>query len=438
MPDSPQIIDNLKIRSEVVQEIISTPPSWLIRWGITLVFVIIGLVILLSFLIEYPDLIQAKVIVTTLEPTERVIPRRSGQIDRILVSNGERVIPGQVLASFKGSGRPEEILFLKDVLDSVPFDGANSFEFPIDLTTGLKLGEIESAYVEFERDYMEFKLLPTDQPNSEQLEGSMVSLMRVHERLKSNLAQKKLLDRKEALACIDFERNRALYEEGVIDAVDFDAKEAEYLQLLEQMDSNAVSITQSQVSLVKADHGFRSARITGEQKEVIVLTSLLRSYHGLNRAVSEWEYRYILSSFNGGIVGFMKVEIANQLVAAGDHVFSVFPERRSDLVGKMMITSQNAEKIENGQRVLVKLDNSPFQQFDTLHGVIKSISASPNEDGYHSVYLSLPRVTKTFQEDDLGLSEGLLGQAEIMTEKSSVADRLFFRFRSLLEYQRGS
>lgn len=434
MPNSYSTIDNIQLRSEEVQEIITTPPSWLIRWGITLVFIITCSVILLSFLIRYPDFISAKVMVTTLEPTERVMARTSGQIEKVLVTNGEIVVAGQRLAGFKSTAKLESVLFLKEVLDSVPFGRANGFEFPIDLMTSLELGEIELAYVDFERSYAENKLLLTLQPFLGQLEGQRLSLLEVHERLKSQHAQKELLERKVALVQIDFDRNKTLYEEGVIAAIDFEGKEMVYLQIQEQVNNMAVSISQLQEALVNADQTFRSTRISKEQEETRALISLVQSYHGLKRAVREWEQQYVLSSSTGGIVSFQGVWAANQFVNAGEHVFSVFPENRVDLVGKLMIPSQNAGRIEIGQRVLIKLDNFPFQQFGTLGGIVKSVSISPDEEGNYVVYTSLPQGTQSSYGKKITLNQELLGTAEIITEDLSVAERLFFKFKSILEY----
>ena len=114
MPDQLTHTDNLNLRSEEVQEIITRPPAWLIRWGITLVFVLTCLIITLSFLIKYPDFVQAKVLVTTREPTERVLARTSGQIEKLFVENGELVSSGQPLAGIKSTANLEDILILKD------------------------------------------------------------------------------------------------------------------------------------------------------------------------------------------------------------------------------------------------------------------------------------------------------------------------------------
>lgn len=54
----------IELRSEEVQEILSAVPSWLIRYGISLIFVLVLMLIFLSWLIRYPDMTGSANIVT--------------------------------------------------------------------------------------------------------------------------------------------------------------------------------------------------------------------------------------------------------------------------------------------------------------------------------------------------------------------------------------
>ncbi|WP_439490436.1 HlyD family secretion protein [Algoriphagus sp.] len=434
MPDNPHPIDNLKLRSEEVQEIITTPPAWLIRWGITLVFIITCGVIFLSFFIKYPDFIMSRVMVTTLEPTEKTIARTSGQIDKLWVSNGEKVQAGQPLASIKSTADVNSVELLKNLLDRIPFGKNNGFFFPLDSLSDVVLGEIEPAFVEFERSYMEFRLLERLQPSVVQLEGNRQSIQEIHERLNSQLAQKEILERKVHLVETDFKRNKMLYEGGVIAAKDFESREMEYLQMQEQVNGMTISISQLQEALVNAGQTLKSTQVSKEQDESRALINLIQSYHGLKRSVKEWERNYMLVSSTDGEVSFQGVWGEHQFVQAGEQVFSILPEQRSELLGKMIVTSQNTGKITIGQRVLIKLDNFPFQQFGTLRGEVGSISVSPDEEGNYVVYSSLPEGTKTSYGKDIQLKQELLGTAEIITEDLSVAERLFFKLKSVTEY----
>ena len=79
MPENPKS-ENLNLRSEEVQEILTNPPVWIVRWGITLIFVFTFILLSLSFIIKYPDFVSAKVLITTEQPTEKIIARNSGPI----------------------------------------------------------------------------------------------------------------------------------------------------------------------------------------------------------------------------------------------------------------------------------------------------------------------------------------------------------------------
>ncbi len=46
------------IHTEEIQDIISVPPSWLLRWGISIFFGVLALVVAASSLVSYPDVVS--------------------------------------------------------------------------------------------------------------------------------------------------------------------------------------------------------------------------------------------------------------------------------------------------------------------------------------------------------------------------------------------
>ena len=185
--------DNLHLRSEEVQEIISRPPAWLVRWGITLIFILLSLLIGLSFLIRYPDFVEAKVLITTAEPTERIAARFTGQIDSIFVTNGDQVKSGQLLAGIKSTARLEDVFFLKTTLEKEPFEKENDYLFPVDSLSELVLGEVGLPFLEFERNYLAYRLIRELQPFAGQLEGTKASIEEIKKRISSQQSQKNYL-----------------------------------------------------------------------------------------------------------------------------------------------------------------------------------------------------------------------------------------------------
>ena len=50
-------LDNIELRSEEVQEILTEVPHWMIRWGNVLFLGLILLIILISWFVKYRDVI---------------------------------------------------------------------------------------------------------------------------------------------------------------------------------------------------------------------------------------------------------------------------------------------------------------------------------------------------------------------------------------------
>ena len=49
--------EKIQLRSDDVQEILGTPPSWIVRWGSTFIFLGVILLGVVSYIVKYPDII---------------------------------------------------------------------------------------------------------------------------------------------------------------------------------------------------------------------------------------------------------------------------------------------------------------------------------------------------------------------------------------------
>lgn len=347
MPEN-RLEDNINLRSEEVQEILSNPPIWIVRWGITLIFMFVCIILALSFMIKYPDFVTAKVLVTTKQPTEKVISRYSGQIDKIFIKNRDTVEVNQKLAIIKNTANFKDVYHLKEIMDTLPFK-LKSFIFPFQDTSYLILGDISTAYISFEKSYTDYYILKDLDPYNNQLGGNQTSLN----------------------------------EKG--DNIRF-------------------------------------------------LKNLTQSYDLLKEAIRDWEYKYVLKSSIHGVVSFQDYWGVHQFVNSGSIVFSILPVDTSSLVGKLVIPAQNAGKVEVGQKVFIKLDNYPYQQYGMLIGKVTNFSISPNDEGNYTVFIDLLNGTNTSYNKTFVFTQELLGNAEIITEDLSVAQRLFYKFREVLTY----
>jgi multidrug efflux pump subunit AcrA (membrane-fusion protein) len=84
--------------TEDMQDIITKVPSWILRWGITLFFGILVLIIGLSAFIRYPDIVNARLQIQSPNSPKPIISTISGKLVKLLVIENEMVKSGQPLA----------------------------------------------------------------------------------------------------------------------------------------------------------------------------------------------------------------------------------------------------------------------------------------------------------------------------------------------------
>ena len=75
--------ENIELKCEELQEILTRPPHALVRWGITLFFAILTLFFIGGCFFKYPDIINADITITTEHPPIWIIAKESGKIKEI-------------------------------------------------------------------------------------------------------------------------------------------------------------------------------------------------------------------------------------------------------------------------------------------------------------------------------------------------------------------
>ncbi|MFM8851567.1 MAG: hypothetical protein ACKOE5_14395 [Cytophagales bacterium] len=87
-------------------------PGWLLRWGITLIFVLFLGLLAISWFIKYPDVIKATVVVTTNPAPINLVSRTSGKI-LLLKKQNEHIEKGEVVALLQSNANYEDVLQLE-------------------------------------------------------------------------------------------------------------------------------------------------------------------------------------------------------------------------------------------------------------------------------------------------------------------------------------
>ncbi len=215
MSEQEHIPEEIQIRSEEVQEILSFVPNWMIRWGNSLILILIMGLLLISWFVKYPDTIAANILVTTSNPPEKIYAKTDGQIDVILVDDNDLVTTDKLLAVIENTSNYKDVLLLKNTMDTLNID-YNNFYFPIEKLPILFLGDIEADYAMFERSYAEYKLSNELQPFSNEALANQLSINEAESRFNILSSQQRLNREELKLKKKDVERFETLYQKGVV------------------------------------------------------------------------------------------------------------------------------------------------------------------------------------------------------------------------------
>ncbi|MDB9780950.1 HlyD family efflux transporter periplasmic adaptor subunit [Flavobacteriaceae bacterium] len=425
-------LEKIELRSEEVQEILNKVPHWMIRWGNLLLLLLIVLLFIISWFVKYPDIISSEAIITTEIPPQKEFAKVTGKIDTIFVKDNHKVIKNQSLAIIENTANLNDVFYLKSVIDTIKYT-KQLFYYPIDKMPILFLGEIENEYSLFENNYIQYILNKELQPYSNDLKASKFSSFEQKRRL-INLQNQKELNKKELLfKKKDLERNKSLFEKGVIAEKDYENKQLEYLQAERNYKNMLSSISSLRERISDNNKTIKGTEISKIINGISLLKKVIQSFNQLKKSIKNWEIKYVLSSKINGKISYLNYWNKNQTVNQGDLVFTIIPSENSAFIAKLKTPAQNIGKVKIGQIANIKLTNFPDYEFGVLKGKVEKISEITDKEGFYTIDVSLPTNLITSYKKKIDFKQEMRGTADIITEDLRLMERFFYQFRNILK-----
>lgn len=424
-------LDTNNIRSEEVQDILTKVPHWMIRWGNTLLFALVLLFLLLSWVIKYPDVITAQAILTTETPSQKEFAQVSGKIKNILVTNGQQVGISQNLAVIENTADYEDVQFLKKILDTLTFSRSR-FEFPINEIPLLFLGDIDAAYANFENNYLAYSHIKTFKPFEKRKRSQVYTSSEIQLRLDNLQAQEDIQRKELNFQKARLDRNKKLHATGVISTQEFEQEQVQYLTSERNYTAIASRISQLKENQNTSRYTLKLEEGNNSNEEVRLLRATIQSFNSLKKALYDWEKQFILQSEINGEVSFANFWNVNQQVNTGDLVFTIIPEENEKHLARLKVPVFNSGKLKKDQKIFLQLDNYPESEYGKLESNISTISLTADSEDHYLVQASLPKTLITSYNKHLEFKSEMSGSAEIVTEDLRLLERFFYQIRNVL------
>ena len=417
----------VELRSEDVQEILGTPPGWLVRWGTSIALVGFIMMLAAAWFVRYPDVVEAKVVVTTATPPVDVVARTDGRIAQLLVTDTAQVSANQLLAVLQSTANYRDVLFLDSCLGAWQQFSIETFR-TTQQPDSLSLGELQGDYADFVRILSDFKF--GRDSRSASVQSNIYSIQQQISQLKQSITfeEKALKRTNDQLKIAEdlYQKQKDLYEQGITSRVDFEKERTKLAELERQRDQYEDNILQKRREIISLQNNINSASFGQQETTSSASSRLSGSLNTLRSTVSKWKQTYLLQAPIEGKVSLNGLP-QQQFVRQGEQVITVVPLQNDKIIGRVSLPIAGSGKVHEKQRVILKLDNYPYYEFGTISGLIITKSLVPKDNQY-SILVALPvnknNSLRTSYGKEIRFEQQLQGKAEIITDDKGFLQRI--------------
>jgi len=413
-----------------MQDIITKVPSWILRWGITLFFGILVLIIGLSAFIRYPDVVEAKLQIQSPDSPKPIVSAISGKLVKLLVTENDMVKSGQTLAYLESTANHEKVLNLLTNLKQIQQQALLNKPVNSSLLNqedDMQLGELQTTYQSFFSEYLTYISSVNNGFLIKKGNYLQKDLNNIANQQKQLYREKNIEQRDSAIAYDEYEMHKKLVQGQVETKAELRQEESKFLL-------KKSPLIQTESSIINGNDNYAA-----KQKEILELDNQIQEEKGkflqaLNSLISsaeDWKLKYVLSASQSGKLIYAGIIQENQILAPNQEVFYINPGNEH-FFGEMAISQNNMGKVKEGQQVLIKLRGYPFEEYGMIRGRIKYISDVPYKDSVFMSEVDFKSMKSSDLKKPIHLKQGMMADAEIITQDATILQRIS---RSLLKME---
>jgi multidrug resistance efflux pump len=417
--------DKIELRHEDVQEILGTPPSWIVRWGITVILLGVCILFWVSWVVKYPDIIRAQVQVTTETPPVPVVARTTGYLSKLAVKDGDFVTKDTILVILQSSANYVDVLDLDNklhVLDSLSPSVIDRFQPSV----GLNLGDIQPSYSAFVQTLKEFQFKKEANFSAKTVNQLDAQIRNLESQIRGEKDKLGVAETNLKATKKRFSEKQDLYMKSVISRNELEDAKKEEFKIDIEIKNIKSSIDQLNGSILQIKRGILDVQQTTQASSATNYASLIEAIYQVKTSINRWKQSYILTAPMSGKVSFFNDYWAqNQNIKEGDNVMAIVPTDGKGIVGLMAVPLAISGKVLENQRVVMKFDSYNYQDSGVVNGIVLSKALVPNDKKMLSVRVKLTNGLVTSYGKTLTFDQQMLGSAEIISEDKRFVERLF-------------
>lgn len=401
------------------------------KYGTIITSFILLLIGVMTWFIKYPETVTTQSKLTGTNAPKPIIPKQNLRLTHLLVSNNQEVQIGEVISILETTADYKEILEFENLLNEIEqniycTDGQLSVSTNITIKNLMQkplhnLGELQSDYQALIQAYIPYRDYVLGDYAGKKKSLLQKDLNIAHQS-KNVLNEQKNLQQKDLnLSQTTIDKNKKLLDEKLI-------SEQEYRELTSQYIVKQMSEPQ-----IKSSYINNESQINNINKELVEIDNQILTQKSLfsqailqtKSKIEAWKQLYLLTATASGKIIFTTFLQENQNLEAGKIIAHIVPPK-SDIYLETLVPQSNFGKVEIGQKVILKFNAYPWQEFGAVVGMIDYISPVPVDSGYYLAKIILPENLETNYKKEIPFIEGLVAQSEIVTKDLRLAESLYY------------
>jgi len=411
-----------------MQAVLGYIPKWIVRFGISLVLLIIALLLILAAFIAYPERITAPVTIYRGAKPFQAAFTKTGVLVYPAELSARQVKKGEVVAVL-ASGLDYAVLTeIKTVLQSDTGNIKISYQKYI----SVNLAEMQSSFKNFllsRNDYLNFLNDPTNQAQIVLSQKELESQRTIFLKQKSALqfTREQLIMQKKGYA-----QDSVLYAKQLLSRENLENRKNTLLNLERSLISEENSLSTQQISTLTQEQTYQQTLQKWTVEKNSKKEAFLLAKADFLAAVTIWENSYCLTApFDGEFLPSAGYK-SGQNVAANENIGIIADNNQSNYLAELTVPAAEKGKLAAGQKVIIRLYDFPEKDFGTLKGQIATIPAVVSGETV-KIKAILPNQLLTGSNKKLPDSPQLNGTADIVCKKYSVLARILEPLRKMVE-----
>lgn len=422
---------NIELKSDSLNEVLSAPPSWLVRSGNILFFFIVILLLGLCILISYPDEITGGVNILSNNPPVEFQNQMYGKLVDLRIKDQQFVKKGTVLAQFNNEINPKHILLVQSFLLDIDHIDSRPIIMISDELEKINLGTLQTSWTNLLTVLKEWNAIKSSHISDKKV-ATIQNEITQRKKLQEIAHQKlKLIEKDIKLQQAKLLSAQRLLSKNAISKDEYLNEEKAENQIQQLLQNQRESLVQNEIQLNNLQKSLDEIIFQSQQELQKLKASIKSNSSIIQNLINEWEKSTAwVAPFDGKIMFNTQLNLSS-FYPAGEASLVIVP-KGNYFIGLMKVPSAGAGKIKKGQKVFIEFVDFPKNDFGMLEGTIKSITSIAKKDAYE-VEIKLPRKLITTHQKEIPSRAILKGNAKIITKNKRLIERFFEKVINLIE-----